>query len=448
MDVSKLLSDLVLRPLNDAGVSLWLLERRTEFLWRDRFDQVLTPPLFAAAQALLNSRRRDEGLALAEERPLPDEDEVTREIIEEIAAFVRATWQPGAAQRFGQTKTLGVLRGTFTVRPDLPPHLARGVFARPRTYRAWIRFSGPGPYAPPDLEDFGQCCAAIKLLDVPGHKLMPDERRTQDLLLVSPPSFLTANVRENLKLQRHARARTGLFYFLDPRDPHLLIGLLQFLYSRVHSSPLETRYHSTVPFLLGEGQAVQYSLRPRSSERTRIPARPSPDYLREAMARTLADGDWSFDLFVQTQRDPHRMPIEDASVTWPERLSPPVPVGELRLPAQRFDSDEQLRFADELRFNPWHSLPEHRPLGSQNRARRRIYEAMADLRQSMNGDAHVEPTGDEVFPASPPLVVTTATGSRGSEAPGSPEGRSSHPRARRRTTADRGRAGAPAPPGR
>jgi hypothetical protein len=78
-------------------------------------------------------------------------------------------------------------------------------------------------------------------------------------------------------------------------------------------------------------------------------------------------------------------------------LSPLVPVARLRLPAQRFDSDAQLAFADVLRYNPWHSLPEHKPLGNSNRARRRMYEELANLRQTMNSVAHVEPTGDETF---------------------------------------------------
>ena len=118
--------------------------------------------------------------------------------------------------------------------------------------------------------------------------------------------------------------------------------------------------------------------------------------------RTLAGGDWEFDFMVQVQTDPHLMPVEDASVHWPEDVSPYVTVARLRLPAQRFDSDEQLAFADVLRFNPWHSRPEHKPLGNSNRARRRMYWELAHLRQRMNSVEHVEPTGDEVFPDSQP----------------------------------------------
>ena len=65
---------------------------------------------------------------------------------------------------------------------------------------------------------------------------------------------------------------------------------------------------------------------------------------------------------------------------------------------QRFDSDEQLAFADVLRYNPWHCLAEHKPLGNSNRARRQMYWELARLRQAMNQVEHIEPTGEEQFP--------------------------------------------------
>jgi len=399
LDPAGLFTFLVLRPLSDLFLWAWRLERRTEFLYRPQFDKWLRPPLFSLAQAVQNSRRRDEHLQLAEERLLPDEERCTREIIDELAQFTRENWLPGAAQRFGNTKTFGVLRGEFSVLPGLPGNLARGLFAAPRTYPAWVRFSGPGPYAPPDIEDLGQCSVGIKVMDVPGPKLMEDERLTQDLILVSPASFVTPNIAENAKLQRWVRAKAPLAYAINPLDSHLLHLFMQLLYSPVHANPLEVQYYSNVPFLLGEDQAVQYSLKPRSRAMTRIPARPAENYLRDAMVRTLEAGPWSFDFMVQVQTDSHLMPIEDATVKWPEHLSPYVPVARLRLPAQRFDSDEQLAFADVLRYNPWHSRPEHKPLGNSNRARRQMYWELAKLRQAMNQVEHIEPTGEEQFPA-------------------------------------------------
>lgn len=65
--------------------------------------------------------------------------------------------------------------------------------------------------------------------------------------------------------------------------------------------------------------------------------------------------------------------------------------------ARQMLTDAQMRFATNLSFNPWHCLPEHRPLGNQNRAGRRLYEELSRFRQQMNGWPHVEPAGEEVF---------------------------------------------------
>jgi len=102
-------------------------------------------------------------------------------------------------------------------------------------------------------------------------------------------------------------------------------------------------------------------------------------------------------VLIQLQGDPWRMPIENAAVRWSETESVPEAVAELVLPPQRFDSAAQLAFAANLAYNPWHSLPEHRPLGNQNRARRTIYLELSRLRQRIDGEAHIEPTGEETF---------------------------------------------------
>jgi hypothetical protein len=128
-----------------------------------------------------------------------------------------------------------------------------------------------------------------------------------------------------------------------------------------------------------------------------VPLRPGPDYLREALVTTLTAREVVFDLLVQRQTDPVTMPVEHAGVVWSQRDSPPVRVATLRLPVQALEAVDQQRLADTLRFNPWHALPEHRPLGNQNRARRTIYATLADVRQRMNATPHVEPTERDWF---------------------------------------------------
>src|SRR4051812_22425138 len=245
----------VLRPINDLVLFAWRLERRFEFLYRQPFDRFLRPLVFGALQALQNSRRTDEGLALAEERVPPDEERDIRAVIDEIGHFTRENYPPGGAQRFGNSKTYGVLRAEFEVLDGIPEPLRHGLFAEPATYPAWVRFAGPGPYVPADLDDNGQCSVGIKVMGVEGPKLMDDEQRTQDLILVSPASFVTPDIHENVKLQRWVRRKADFVYFLNPFDSHVLHLIFQALYSPMQTSPLEVRYYSNVPFGLGEGQA-------------------------------------------------------------------------------------------------------------------------------------------------------------------------------------------------
>jgi len=81
----------------------------------------------------------------------------------------------------------------------------------------------------------------------------------------------------------------------------------------------------------------------------------------------------------------------------PEKLSPFIPAATVHIPKQHYDHEALSEFAKRLKMNPWHCLPEHRPLGNLNRARRRMYYELSKFRQEMNQTTHLEPTGDEVF---------------------------------------------------
>ena len=74
------------------------------------------------------------------------------------------------------------------------------------------------------------------------------------------------------------------------------------------------------------------------------------------------------------------MPIEDASVEWDVDDSPFVQVATLRIPPQDFATPGQMAWCEAIAFNPWFCLPEHRPLGNMNRARRRIYTELSKAR--------------------------------------------------------------------
>ena len=390
-----------LRRLHDFLVSLSHVERRLEPFFREAVDSVLREPQAAVIQFLINVQRRDEGLKLAEERPIPDEELHLQEIIDRMHDQMAGRFKPGGFERGGNTKTHGIVRAEFTVLDGLPENLRKGIFAKPRTFKAWVRYSGPGPDVPKDIEDVGFGSMAIKLMGVEGPKLMDEEKATQDFICVMTPTFVTPDTKANASLQKWSLEHTPLWYFLNPADTHILDFLMQGLWNATQYNPLAQTYYSNVPYLLGEGQAMKYAFFPRSKVNKKIPGAPFgkvPDnYLRDNMAGTLAEQDAEFDICVQVQTDPHRMPIENAGVRWPLKLSPHVTVAKLRIPKQKFDSPKQMEFAKVLKWNPWHSVAEHRPLGNQSRARRRMYWELGKYRQDMNGVRHYEPTGDEVF---------------------------------------------------
>jgi hypothetical protein len=389
-----------LNLLANASISFVHLERRFDPFFRPLFDAVLRDPLTSLTTALINMRRPDEHLKIAEEKPLPDEEEYLQSIISSFQTQMRDLWKPGGFERGGNTKTHGIVRGEFIVHDGLPENLRRGIYAQPHTYRAWVRFSGPGPYITPDIDDVGFMSISIKLMGVPGPKLMDEEKFTLDMFGVSTPTFVTPDTKANAQLQIESVKNASIFYFLNFHRSHVLDFIMQSLWIKTQSSPFEAPYFSCVPYLLGEGQAMQYSVWPKTKKRTpipRLPFRPPDDYLREAMVTSLVKEDVELDVRLQLQTDPHLMPIENNAVLWPERLSPRISVATLRLPRQTFNSPAQMEFAKRLSYNPWHCIAEHRPLGNQSRARRRMYGELSKLRHTMNDVPHYEPNGDEIF---------------------------------------------------
>jgi hypothetical protein len=386
--------------LSDTFTFLLHVERRFDPLVRPAFDAVLRDPVANLTTALINLQRPNEGLKIAEEKSLPEEESYLNSIISTFEKQMRGLWKPGGFERGGNTKTQGIVRGEFIVHDNLPEKLRHGIYAQPHTYRAWVRFSGPGPYITPDIDDVGFMSISIKLMGVPGPKLMDEEKFTLDMFGVSTPTFVTPDTKANAQLQIESLKNAQMFYFLNFHRPHILDMIMQSLWVKTQSSPFEAPYFSCVPYLLGEGQAMQYSVWPKSKKRTpipRLPLRPPDDYLRNAMVAALAQGEVEFDIRLQLQTDPHLMPIENNAVLWPEKLAPRVSVATLRLARQKFDSSAQMEFAKRLSYNPWHCIAEHRPLGNQSRARRRMYAELSKLRHTMNAVPHYEPTGDEVF---------------------------------------------------
>lgn len=392
---------MLLRLLHRIFECLLHFERRFEqpFL-RPAFNRLLRGPLARLLTALINLQRSRENVELAEEALQPGEENHVQTMIDEMRRHLVRDFPPGGFERAGNTKTLGLVRGELIIRDGLSDAFRYGLFATPRTYPCWIRFSGPGPHVEPDIDDVGFVSISVKVMEVEGEKLWDDEKHTQDFTSVCTPTFVTPDIKSNARLQYWSRRHMPTWYFLNFREPHVLDMLMQSLWNETQSNPLGATFYSCVPYLIGPGRAMQYSFWPKTAgyrKIPRLPLRPPDNYLRDNMIRTLDEMDVEFEMRIQLQTDAFLMPIENNAVLWPERLSPRVPVATLRIPQQKFDDPTHFALARNLRFNPWHCLPDHRPLGNQSRARKRMYDELAKFRQRMNSERHIEPTGNEPF---------------------------------------------------
>ena len=263
----------------------------------------------------------------------------------------------------------------------------------------WVRFSNGVGWKQADrtLDARGM---AVKLMGVPGEKLIADEAATQDFLMTNSPAPVGRNAEEFMRFAHtNSRGKPQTIGYALTRPRTVLPAVTK---TNAVDSMLAIQYWSGGAYHLGAHQAVKFTSRAcEASERT--PSRKDPDYLRTDL-QDAAQEELCFTFFVQLQVDAKRTPIEDAARVWDPSVSPELPVAEIRLPAQDFTSAEQDGFCDALSFNPWHSISAHQPMGHINRARRFVYEASRAHRDGgLEPQAPVDPAAEpEADPAAEP----------------------------------------------
>ncbi len=340
----------------------------------------------------------DEGLEPAQESVPAGEEAAIEEIRNILVKYVRDKYQDhGPARRDAHVKAHGCLKAEVTIHANLDERLAVGVFAEPKTYPAWIRFSNSNDTVQRDKKPDGRGMA-IKLMGVPGKKILPgyEDETTQDFVLINYPVFVVENAEEYVTFSSDtAKGHPLRFFFHGGKDRLAELDSAEHLALQKIVSPLQPTYYSMTPYLLGDGQAVKYGATPCGSNDV-TGKRCGPDFLEWNLVDGVVDQPACFVLMVQRQTDPSRMPIENPTVEWDPALSPYLPVADVYIPPQRFDSDAQDQMCEQMSFNPWHTLPEHRPLGGINRVRRVVYKTISELRHQMNGIGIAEPRSHDV----------------------------------------------------
>lgn len=318
----------------------------------------------------------------------PREAAQIAEMIDILRRKMERDYGVGHTRRDAHPKSTGVLRARFVVEADLPIELQVGLFATPHSHECWVRTSNssgkPQSDAIPDAHGI-----AIKLLEHRSRAEGGEKSLGQDFVLLDSPVMPLGTV---------AMFRDAVYYTIESTPILLaakfaitghagaLIGLLGL--RNTPSSPLDVRYWSTTPYRFGADQVVKYSLIPTSVYTSPKPHNPGEDYLGEAMQVHLDGHDASFDFCVQVRRG--AMPVEDASVRWDERQSPFRKVATLYIPRQVFRTAKRQLMGEELAFSPGNALSGHAPLGGLNRARIKVYNALAKFRHKRDKRASFE----------------------------------------------------------
>jgi hypothetical protein len=361
---------------------------------------------------LVNPLRYDAAFEKAED----DEAKTTSEMIDTLHGVAQTMADhTGHAMRSVHAKNHGLLRGELQVYPTLPPQLAQGLFARPASYPVLIRLSTPPAEELPDNVSLPRGMA-IKIMGVYGERLPGSENdTTQDFVMINGPTFGRPDAKHFLKDLKLVAATTDK----SPGGKQFLSALLRGaeavmeavggesaklkgLGGHPQTHPLGETYFTQLPVLYGDYMA-KISIAPVSPALTALHAAPldmkgKPDAMREAVteffAVTTAAVEW--EVRVQLCSDIESMPIEDASVTWPEDQSPYIAVARIVVAPQIVPGAQQLHAADDrLAFSPWHGITAHRPLGSLMRVRQAIYAASSDFRAQRNACPMHEPASGD-----------------------------------------------------
>lgn len=314
---------------------------------------------------------------------------LTRQILRETHRRTREF------RRMVHAKSNGWAVGTWAVLPHLPPELAQGLFAVEATYDVLTRFSN-GANAPqsdlvPDARGL-----AIKVFsrDAARAEVVAG---LQDFIFNNQPTFFAADVKDFVRWERVLASDGGLDTLRSAGDAFTAGSWNPFdwrwrdaaavarLTVQPPQHPGRITYFSQSPFRYGN-YVAKFRVQPTGEVSTTTLAAvetfaSDPNALRSLLQESLRREPLHFEFQVQLRTSASSMPIEDATVEWPESESPYRSVALLTLPPQEVGASVSREVTEQTAFNIWNTLPAHRPLGGINRLRRAAYAISAEWRR-------------------------------------------------------------------
>ncbi|WP_296405736.1 catalase family protein [Psychrobacter sp.] len=345
-------------------------------------------------------------------------------LIDVISADIRKEVQSSKGKnkldyhgRAVHTKGYCALKARFEVLDNLPAEYAQGLYAKPSTHDAVIRFSNAAATVAPDRRLGLAIGLAFKVFDVDGLKLTPDEPNatTMDFALVNAPVFFTSQLKDYAYLSKLAFAFNGYlanglagkakfgFDWLTQYGKEIpqfesfkTLNAFRKLAMVKPKNPWLYEYFSMGAVRHGDYMGkIRVTLTSESIAKINHPdinLLSEDETIRKALITEISEHDLELEVQIQLCRNLKKQPIEDLTQEWKEKEAPFVTVARLTVIRQDVPEDGNFDAMEHLSFTPFRCLEKNRPIGRIQQSRLQAYQASSIERHKGNALKRDEPS--------------------------------------------------------
>lgn len=305
-----------------------------------------------------------------------------QDIENKMSNYIVDTYKKGNVQRDAHPKTLGFVKGYFTIKSNLPEALKQGVFSHEKSYPVFIRFSNGNHKIQSDAKKDIRGIS-LKVLNVAGVRVAEsNEKYTQDFLLMSHPIMPFGTLKKfrdvivsSINSSFYLRFK---WFFANLKTAKLVKKS-----KKKHESLSVINYWSTTTYKYGKN-IVKYKLVPSVHIHKEFTVDDSFDKLKNRLKNELKDQEIMYDFCVQFYKNESSTPTKDMSIEWDEKISPFIKIASLTIPKQSVR--EHVGLNHKTTFSLTNSLLEHEAVGELNKARIKIYKTLSTLRHHLNNN--------------------------------------------------------------
>ncbi|KAJ9615438.1 hypothetical protein H2200_001513 [Cladophialophora chaetospira] len=338
------------------------------------------------------------------EPTVPGEESLINEIITTINKVQQHNF---SLHRHGfrgtHVKTQGIVKGELTILPDLPSELAQGICSPENASSnngkkpIILRFANEPSFLQDDRAPGPRGCG-LKMFNVEGMFLdaQGSKTHTQDMTFNNAPVLELTNLPTAVQIfkvrERNFRTPEKIEQEVKKRDD-----------AELQMAPTQLPNHHFLAYTMYSQSAyrwglyvVKYALFPTGETQRRLSEKSmeegsDPEQHSIWLQDFFSHNDATYDLRVQLCENLQDQPVESCAEEWDEEKYPFQTVARVVFPQGQdcFDAKRRTFWEERMGLNVWYGLDEHRPLGSANRLRKRLYQESQRFRRKLNAEGEL-----------------------------------------------------------